>query len=384
MKKILLLLIALPLAAAGQINSTIRGTIDGRPTDKLVLAPSNTDIRKPDRIIPVVDGRFEFEIADSAVRKWTLMYYEDVFENFGGQYYDFLTDAPIVEMIITPMSKDATIKGGELNRLEQEYEKKKFDIELPRQAEIKEIESKLVAMRDADPDFMNKLQNLDAHPNLRAMMEQIEVLDNVNRRVLTEHFWNLIEGQSSLAIYPEFLSLLQQRSFPADPSKIRRALAAFTAANPGHPYNDEAAKFAEAALRERPFDFTAPDIDGVMHNLSKEIEGKVAVIDLWASWCAGCLVHSRELIPVYNEWRDRGFTVVGVAREFKNLDALHIALAREKFPWVNMVELDDRQDIWMHYGVREGGGCLVLVGKDGRIVMRDPTAEQIKEYLQTI
>ncbi|WP_159106318.1 TlpA family protein disulfide reductase [Bacteroides faecichinchillae] len=32
-------------------------------------------------------------------------------------------------------------------------------------------------------------------------------------------------------------------------------------------------------------DFTAPDLEGLHHTLSKEIRGKVALIDLWTSWC---------------------------------------------------------------------------------------------------
>lgn len=35
-------------------------------------------------------------------------------------------------------------------------------------------------------------------------------------------------------------------------------------------------------------EFEAPDLEGRVVNVSEEIKGKIAIIDLWASWCMPC------------------------------------------------------------------------------------------------
>ena len=130
------------------------------------------------------------------------------------------------------------------------------------------------------------------------------------------------------------------------------------------------------------FDFTAPDLGGINHTLSEEIEGRVALIDLWGSWCGPCRRHSMALIPVYNKYKDRGFTVVGVAREFRNSGAMKTAIERDGYPWLNLLELDDRLGIWTKYGVGNAGGARFLVGRDGKILAVNPDAAQVEAILE--
>lgn len=134
-----------------------------------------------------------------------------------------------------------------------------------------------------------------------------------------------------------------------------------------------------------PFvDFTAPDLNGKEYRLSSLIEGKTALIDLWGSWCGPCIVKSRQVVPLYEKYQSKGFTVVGVAREFDNTDELLKRLNKEKFSWLNLLELDDKNGIWNKYTVPNGGGLTVLVDKAGKIVAVEPTAEEIEQYLSKL
>ena len=129
----------------------------------------------------------------------------------------------------------------------------------------------------------------------------------------------------------------------------------------------------------RYVNFTAPDLDGNYHKVSEEIKGKVALIDFWASWCGPCRRHSRSLIPVYEKYKDRGFTIVGVARE-RDAEAMRKAIGRDKYPWLNLIELNDRIKLWNQYGIRGGGGTF-LVDRNGIILAVDPTAEEVDAIL---
>lgn len=130
----------------------------------------------------------------------------------------------------------------------------------------------------------------------------------------------------------------------------------------------------------RFIDFTAPDLQGNSHRLSEEISGRIALIDLWASWCGPCRRNSKAMMPVYEEFRDRGFTVVGVARE-KEAENMRKAIEQDGYRWLNLLELNDRAMIWERYGCGNGGGKTVLVDRDGTILAVNPKADEVREVL---
>lgn len=121
----------------------------------------------------------------------------------------------------------------------------------------------------------------------------------------------------------------------------------------------------------RFIDFTIPDAEGKLHTLSEEIKGKVALIDLWASWCGPCRRLSISMIPIYEAYKDKGFTVVGVARERKLSDMTN-CINRDKYPWLNLLELNDSNKIWEEYGIGNGGGRS-LSCRPGRVYHSDPS-----------
>ena len=136
----------------------------------------------------------------------------------------------------------------------------------------------------------------------------------------------------------------------------------------------EGAKIYEGAPYQ---DFTLPDTEGNRVSLSSLIDGKVALLDLWASWCGSCRSNSRLLVPVYEKYKDAGFTVVGAAREFKDSE-WRKALAQDAYPWTNLIALGEDQAVWTLYGVPNGAGARFLIGPDGTILKIDPSPEEVE------
>ena len=132
---------------------------------------------------------------------------------------------------------------------------------------------------------------------------------------------------------------------------------------------------------ERFIDFTAPDAKGVMHTLSEEIKGKIALIDLWASWCGPCRRESMSMKPLYESYKDKGFTIVGVAREQRRED-MEAAIKKDGYPWLCLLELNDAGKIWEKYGVGNGGGAIFMVDREGKILAIKPSAEEVKAILE--
>lgn len=147
---------------------------------------------------------------------------------------------------------------------------------------------------------------------------------------------------------------------------------------------DERLATIERLAPGAPFpDFTAPALDdGTRRRFGELIEGRIAVLDCWASWCGSCRKHSIELIPIYEQYRDRGFTVVGVAREYGSLDDMRLAVKRDNYPWVQLYDLDGAEGIWKLYGLSSAGGGIFLIDLKGRIVERVADVATIRKYLE--
>ena len=128
------------------------------------------------------------------------------------------------------------------------------------------------------------------------------------------------------------------------------------------------------------FDFTVVDLNGKSVKLSERITGKPSVLHIWAASCAPCRKKGKDLIPLYNEFRDKGFVVIGVAHE-KNISTAEAAIRLDKYPWENFVELNDVERIRLKYGFAGGMGNHFLIDERGNIIAVAPSIKEIRDFL---
>jgi peroxiredoxin len=59
-------------------------------------------------------------------------------------------------------------------------------------------------------------------------------------------------------------------------------------------------------------EFSLPDLGGKQHDI-KEWQGKVLVINFWATWCPPCLKEMPEFEAIHAEYAKKGLQVIGIA-----------------------------------------------------------------------
>jgi thiol-disulfide isomerase/thioredoxin len=81
--------------------------------------------------------------------------------------------------------------------------------------------------------------------------------------------------------------------------------------------------------------FSGPFPDFVLSTLAGEsldssvLDGKVAIVNFWASWCAPCKEEMPMLVDLYDEYRDAGLEIVGITEDPEN--AADIAAQIDEF-----------------------------------------------------
>lgn len=128
-------------------------------------------------------------------------------------------------------------------------------------------------------------------------------------------------------------------------------------------------------------DFTMADVGGKLIS-SKEITSKsrYTFIDFWASWCIPCRAQGRELIPIYNAYRSKGFSVIGVSLD-TNPTAWKKAIEVDRYTWTNVTDLKGFESLMAkRYGITAIPRNF-LIDNEGNIVAKDLHGKELETKL---
>ena len=402
----------------GKIKCRINGDIIDRPqSSRLILMPWKSDIRVyPWLSVPVRDGKFDYTFYTDIEEVYVLVFYD---EYINGAYrsVDFFAENGEITFTLNSIKKwnenNVSTKAPlnvlsmqyeeEIKKIISEYNHSAIDEEMGKLREedryhSDEYKKITEALRGASDDKRDSLFGLrdELQKSGRAYSDEGKVLNEKYKKLTDEVYakvLNFIKTNPALPAYFVLVSHADQAlSLMRHDPDIAPDVAPFFAVfkevfrnkYPNHPYTWKMETYITgSSLKEggRYIDFTAPDVKGKEFKLSEQIAGKVALIDLWASWCGPCRRASISMIPVYEKFKDKGFTIIGVARE-KNVADMVRAAEQDGYPWLLLVELNDRGKIWQKYGIGNSGGSTFLVDKTGIILSVNPTAEQVAAILE--
>ena len=127
-------------------------------------------------------------------------------------------------------------------------------------------------------------------------------------------------------------------------------------------------------------DFTQNDADGNPVTLSQIAEGKLLLVDFWASWCPDCRKANPGVVAAYQKFHDQGFDILGVSFD-TNKEAWLAAIEKDNLTWTHVSDLQ---------GWGNAAGALYSIAfipqnaliKDGIIVARNLEGEELMEEIE--
>lgn len=395
------------------IHCHISGTVINKPLlSRLMLCTDLAELGTSSWIsIPVHNGTFNYDLYTDIEEKYRLIYWDDYLK------YGILIPAPFfaengnIEMTLYPYSEGVTNTYDIKNTTPLTSEMLAYTKKQNAQFQFKDIEVAREALEKADgyytevhKSFWKKFDETKVLEERDKLFEERDSLEEsgafytdaakaLENRLKARHdslaAWRL-EYFAQHPSLPSLYSLLENVEFAKHEKKditpysdlYRNVFEQRFAAHPIGKHIQQYFASLNIKVGSQFVDFTAPDLEGNNIKLSDVIKNKVALIDLWASYCGPCRRSSISMIPIYKKYENKGFTIIGIAREKDNAKAMKAAIKKDGYPWMNLIELNDKAQIWSKYGIPNAAGGTFLVDNTGRILAINPSAKEVEAILE--
>ena len=123
--------------------------------------------------------------------------------------------------------------------------------------------------------------------------------------------------------------------------------------------------------------FELKTLEGETIRLS-ELRGQAVLVNLWATWCPPCRAEMKTLETVYNDYKDRGFTILAVNMTYQD-DPLAVMPFVENQGLTYPILLDKTGDVAKAYQLKSLPSSF-FINRDGTInevIIGGPMAEAL-------
>lgn len=331
MKPILLLL----LATATILNSNAKETCkihvtvsDGTKPVELVIAPSGQDPAHSQYRSTIADGVYDCVIETDQVERYEISDLGQLIETGRtARYGTFLVeDGAQININLDGDQFEITSDGVEFGRWKEmgRLVTERFAADIEALDSITDFATE-EAMTDSLISVKNQWE-LDYY----AKNPMIYFLLDLNERLAGFRF-NDHSLASRLDTYHEYYTDL----YPEH--NVHKSIAA--------------AESAGLQIKNRKYnDFNIRTLDGEVVRMDSYLGDGYTLIICWATWCPSCRREAKDIIPLADKYRDKGLSVVGLAREFKSADALKSAVEEDNYPWPTLVDIDDEFKVFDNHG----------------------------------
>lgn len=384
----------------GAVTCHLEGEVSDPHVSRLIVIENDEDLRTVSHFIsiPVTDGRFSYDFHADNEKYYCLSPFNEYLNGSWRNGRFFAYDGTV--NFIIPDRDEMIVVTSEMP--EQKIAMAVADIRSSHSAVVDSLANTLTSenIYSAEGRALNDRINHSQGDERKALIEQLNsgdyysdiyksyraMVDSISPIVLQEEIKFFTTKPSLYAIVQTYERLNSRMKGEWKDLYNQLYDSVLVNYRPDYYFHDKINAMRRADLLQpgKPYiDYYVTDSDGSKIEISKLIEGKVTLVDLWASWCGPCRVLSMSYIPVYEKYKDAGFNVIGIARE-QNKAFMEATVRTDGYPWKNYLELNDENRIWELNGIGNSGGTSFLLSKDGKIIMAQPTAEELEQILEIL
>lgn len=394
------------MASAQSFICHITGDVEDKNEKQVILYEQGTDPRVNETItVDIKNGKFAYDLNTNGLKCYEIILLSE-FERGSMRVADFIAENANVHIVIPQVTWGNDIfkieSDGKEHQMRMKYSAYKdsvYALYSPKIAKIEALRDSLgkagLYFKPIVYEIREKLKSAQGtqRDSLLRLLPQ-EIFSELGRKTETEYgalmddyYIEVAEWFKNNRCFYALAEVGKKIAFSRSPKIKERYIEIFqnhySDYMPEHPYHQKASYSVAASRLQvgRPYiDYNVRGPKGNAVKLSSLYKGKIIFIDLWASWCGPCRRHAKAIIPIYEKYKDRGFQVIGIARE-RRMGTMEAAAKQDGYPWPNLLELNDQHHIWLKNGLNNSGGGGFLIDDRGTILAIYPEADELEKIL---
>ena len=118
-------------------------------------------------------------------------------------------------------------------------------------------------------------------------------------------------------------------------------------------------------------------------NFEQEVlnSNQPVVVDFWASWCGPCRLENPNMVKLYQDFKDKGLTVMSVSLDEKK-DKWTEAIQKDGLKWLHLSDLKGwKGEIVKLYNI-DGVPTIFVLDENNRIIAKNLRGEKLRAFVE--